>query len=104
MDGKLEAPAQLLSKFSHLLRLRALLPAHAEWVAEHDFPDLILADGPLQPAKVGALVFALQRLQPLGGNAQRIRNSQAHAPAAVVDRQDASGNFHAAIIRGNASY
>ena len=94
MDRKLKAFAQLFRKLRHLLRLRAFLSAHTQRVSQHDFLDFILADRPLQPAKIGAIVLALQRLNPLRGNAQRIGYGQSHATAAVVNGQDASGGSH----------
>src|SRR5579864_2783848 len=94
MDGKLKAFAQLFRKLGHFLRLRALLSAHPQRVSQHDFLDFILADGPLQPAKIGSVVLALKRLNPLRGNAQRVGHGQPHAAAAVVDGQDASGGSH----------
>src|ERR1051326_8354659 len=94
MNRKLETLPQLLGELCYLPRLRALFPAHPEGVPEHDFANLVLADRALQPAEIGALVLPFQRLQSLGGNAQRIGNRQAHAPAAVIDGQDACGNFH----------
>src|SRR5581483_5450880 len=104
MDRKLEPLAQLSRKFSYFLRQRTFLSAHAQRIAQHDLAHLILADGALQPAKISAFVLALQRLQPLGSDAERVGDSKAHAASAIVDGQDASGEAHTAIIRGSASY
>jgi predicted PurR-regulated permease PerM len=90
-----KAFAQLFRKFSHFLRLRALLSAHPQWIPKNNFLDFILADGPLQPAKVGPMVLALQRLDSLRGDAQRVSYGKAHAAAAVIYGQDASGVSHA---------
>jgi hypothetical protein len=69
MDGQLKTFAELFRKFSHFVRLRAFLSAHPQRIAKHDFFDLILADGTLQTAKVGAIILALERLYALRGNA-----------------------------------
>src|SRR5579859_738468 len=104
VDWKLKTLAQLFRELRYFLGLRSFLPAHAQRVPQHNLFHLVFADGPLQPPKVGAIVLALQRLQPLRRDAQRVGNGQPHAAAAVVDGQDASENFHPPIIRAAASY
>src|ERR1044071_1115940 len=104
VNGKLKTLAQLLGELRHFPGLRSFLPAHAQRVPQHNLFHLVFADGPLQPSKVGAVVLALQRLQALRRDAQRVRQAQPHGAAAVVNGQDASGNFHPPIIRGAASY
>jgi predicted PurR-regulated permease PerM len=104
VDWKLETLPQFFGEFGHFLRLRAFLPAHAQRVSQDNFFDLILADDALQTAKIGTLIFALQRLNSLRRDAQRVGNGQSHAPAAMINGQNASVNFHPPIIRGTASY
>src|SRR6266571_654974 len=104
MDRKLKTPAQLFRELRHFLGLRSFLPAHAQRVPQHNLFHLVFADGPFQPSEIGAIILALQRLQPLRRDAQRVSNGQPHAAAAVVDGQDASCNFHPPIIRAAASY
>src|SRR5690242_8328460 len=101
MDRKLKALSQFLGKFRYFLRLRSFFPAHAQRITEHNLPYLIFADDPLQPAKIRALVLALQGLQALRGDSQSVSHCQTHAPRAVVDGEDAGKRFHIAIIRSS---
>src|SRR4029077_11730441 len=61
VDWELETLPQFFRELGHFLRLCAFLAAHAQRVAQNNFFDLIFADDALQPAKISALVFALQR-------------------------------------------
>src|SRR5262245_40597256 len=98
MHGDLESLAQLLGKACDLLRLRAFLPAHLQGIAHDDLLDLMQANGALQAGKVAALVLTLESLESLGGNSQRIRDSEAHAARTVVDGENAAGRGHDWII------
>ena len=73
MKTLLNGPSEAL----HLLRLRAFGAAQAERVANHNFRYFVFLDDLLQPLEVHALVLPADGLQPLRGNAQRIRNSNA---------------------------
>jgi predicted PurR-regulated permease PerM len=98
VHGKPESAFQLRPERVDLLRLAALFTAHAQGIAKHDLAHLILSEQPLQTGKVAALVPALQRLNPLRRDAQRVGNGQAHPAGAVIDCQNAPQAFHPDII------
>ena len=103
MNRKLKAPAQLFGKFSRFTRLSSLFSAHAQRLSQYDLEHMVLAKHALQPGKVTAFILPFQRFQALSRNSQRIGDGEPHSPGAVIDGQNAAGEFHAAIIRSAAS-
>src|SRR5437763_12846002 len=101
MSGQFESLPQFFGKHSHLFRLDTLYAAHAQGVSQDNLAHVVRANDLAETGKIVPLILALQGLNALGGNAQRVRNSQPHPAGAVIDGQDTSRNFHAAIIRGN---
>jgi hypothetical protein len=57
--GQVEALAQVVGEGLHLLGLGAFGSAHAEWQANYDFADGVLADYLFEGCEVLALVAAL---------------------------------------------
>jgi hypothetical protein len=75
-----------------------MLSAHLQGQPDHDFPHVVIADDLLQMSKITPLVLSLQCFQPLGGDAQWVRDGQAHTLRSVVNRQNTVWNQHFAII------
>jgi hypothetical protein len=65
--------------------LDSFRPAHAQGEADYDLYDSIVLDYSLKLGEVGALVFALESFDALGGDAKGVGNGHANAPGANVE-------------------
>ena len=82
--------AQVLGEDLHLVRLNSFRATHPQRQANHDLPDIVFLNHPLQMFKVVSLVPALQSLQPLSCNPERIRHSDADASRANIKAQNSA--------------
>jgi hypothetical protein len=84
--------------------LNAFGAAHPQWKADHDFFDLVIADQAVEIGEIVFLVLPVQRLEALGGDAERIRDGYTNSPCADIETKNAVGGtairWHAAIIDG----
>ena len=88
MNRQSKALAKVLGKGGDLFRLAALGAAHAQRVSNHDFADIVIANGAIQELKIGALVLAANGLQSLGGDAERIGHCHADGLGADIQTED----------------
>jgi hypothetical protein len=100
MHRKLEFLPKLFGKLGDFFRLSSFCTAHPQRIAQDDLAHIVPTNNFAKPEKIVAPVLALQGLDALGSDPQRVRNSQSHAAGAVIDGQDTSRSFHLAIIWG----
>src|SRR5215831_21424606 len=85
MDRQSELLRQLLGEHSYLLRLRPFLAAHPQRQADHDFLHVVFSEDAIQIRENLLFILALECLQSLGGNAQRVGYRQPDSPGADVE-------------------
>src|SRR5579864_4539496 len=91
MDGQAESLSQNVGKGAHLLRLRSLRAAHAQWESDDDFLDLVLADYAREVVEIMPLVLALQSFEALSGNSERVRNGDPDAAGTDIESKHSAG-------------
>ena len=99
MNGKLKARAKLIGKGADFFRLTALLAAHAQGETDHNFANIVLANGTLQELEIGTLVLTADGFQALRGDPKRVGNSHANGLGAHIQGQDACAGQVRRLIR-----
>ena len=74
MDDHAEVSVQIVGEAAHLFRLRAFRAAQAQRQSDHNLADVILRQHFSQSLQIVAFVPALDRVQPLSGDAQQVRD------------------------------
>ena len=105
MNWKLEMLAQVLGEGAYFFGLRALVAAHAKRKTDDNFLDVIFADDAVEMGEVVALVFAVERVETLRGDAEGVGDGDADAASADVEAEHAAGcgrvvGRHGGIISG----
>ena len=90
MNRDAKVLAQFLSEDLHFVGLIPLRAAHAQRQPYHNLLHVILTDYALKMSEVMPLVLALERLQPLRGYPEWVRNRDSDAAGAYVEAQDAA--------------
>lgn len=93
MDGKFEVFAEILGKRLNLSGLDAFSPGHAERQADDDFFHVVVANDAMKKREIVFLVLAMQRIQALGSDSERIGDGYADAACSDIEAEDASGGF-----------
>jgi hypothetical protein len=91
MDWKLEMFAEIVGKSLNLLGLDAFRTAHPEREANYDFFDVVVADDAMKKGKIVLLILAVEGVQTLRGDAQRVRDGHPNAASANVEAENAVG-------------
>lgn len=89
MDWKLEMFAEIVGKSLNLLGLDAFRTAHAKRQANYDFFDAVVADDAMKKGKIVFLVLAVEGVQTLRGDAERVRDGHPDAAGANVEAENA---------------
>jgi len=108
MNRKLERIFKMPGKISHLLCLGSSMAAHSQRIAHHYFLNSILGDELSQLRQIMTPIAAVQGVNTLRSDAQRIGDGDPDAPRSYIESQNAacaigSGiltRSHAAIIGG----
>src|SRR5580700_3180768 len=90
MDGHAEMGMQIVGETAHLFRLRSFRAAQAQGKADDNLSNFELCQHLPEGLKIAALVLALDRVQPLGGDAEWIGNGYADSFCTNIQGQDAA--------------
>lgn len=94
VDGELEVPAQLFGKLRHFVGLHTFGAAQPQRESDYNFRHLVRFHYLVQVFQVQPLVLAMESLQTLGGQPERIRDRHPDALGTDIQTQNASdGNW-----------
>ena len=90
VDGELEPGAEFFGEGRNFLGLSGVGAGEAEGESDDDFEDVVAADYFRQLLEVGALVAALECVDALGGDAERVGDGHANAAIADIESEEAA--------------
>ena len=103
MDGQGELFVEEFGELAGFFGGGAIGAAEAEGETDDDFADLVFFEELFEEREVGALVFAEQSRQALGGYTERIGDGEADAAGAEIEGEDAAMRFDGSIFESGHS-
>src|SRR5579862_7889506 len=84
---------QAIREFASILRLTALVAAHVEGMSDQDYLNFVLGGEPVQFGEVGPDVGPLKRGKALGGDSQRVAQSQPDPLFSYIQSENSRPNL-----------
>ena len=91
MHWQPEPLAQVFGKQLHLVRLGAFGAAHAQGKADYDLAYSVLADHLIEGREIATFIAALQSIETLRSNAERVRYRDPDPSGADIQSENATG-------------
>src|ERR1700693_317599 len=98
MDGQAKMRVQIICEPAHLFRLDSLRAAQAQRQPDHNLPDVVFREHLSQGLQIVTFVPPLDRIQPLRGDPQRVRDGNPNSFRANIQGHDAPMADHPRCI------